>query len=245
MAPRHPRYGTECRIIGRQPSDAAATRQDVAVSVDPHDPGVAAPPSVPGRRHRTTRQAIEHTAFTLFLEKGFEETTVDDIATAASIGRRTFFRYFASKNDIAWGEFDAELDRLRLELAASPAGAPILECVRTAVVSANRYDLADVPALRQRITLMMSVPALQAHAVLRYAAWQTIVADFAAQRLGQDRDDLIPQAIGRAALGAALAAFDSWVGHSGTELADWLDLALGQLARGFTGPPRELIGDSD
>ena len=85
----------------------------------------------PGRRHRTTRRAIEQAALALFLANGYEETTVDDIATAASIGRRTFFRYFASKNDVAWGEFDAELARLHAELDATPSEKRVLHPQRT------------------------------------------------------------------------------------------------------------------
>ncbi|MCQ0020665.1 TetR family transcriptional regulator [Actinomadura madurae] len=62
-------------------------------------------PSAPrvGRRPRTSRGELERVALRLFAERGFEETTVDDIASAAGIGRRTFFRYYGSKNDVVWG----------------------------------------------------------------------------------------------------------------------------------------------
>lgn len=190
----------------------------------------------PGRRQATTRQAIERAALALFAAKGYEETTVDEIAAAASIGRRTFFRYFASKNDVAWGEFDAELARLERELGATADDLPVLEAVRLAVVRANRYGPGDLPALRQRLTLLVEVPALRAHAMLRYAAWQGVVAEFAARRLGQEPADLVPQAIGRAALGVALAAYTAWVEHDGLDLAACLDLALAQLASGFADP---------
>jgi len=60
--------------------------------------GATAP--APGRRRATSRQELEETAFGLFAARGFEATTVDEIAAAAGIGRRTFFRYFPSKNDI-------------------------------------------------------------------------------------------------------------------------------------------------
>ena len=73
-----------------------------------------------GRRPRTTRAELERVAFALFEAKGFDETTVDDIAAAAGIGRRTFFRYYPSKNDVVWGDFDGELARLRGWLAATP-----------------------------------------------------------------------------------------------------------------------------
>src|ERR1700689_4736598 len=71
-----------------------------------------------GRRRVTSRAELEQTAFALFAAHGFDATTVDEIAAAAGIGRRTFFRYFPSKNDIPWGAFEDELDRMRVRLKA-------------------------------------------------------------------------------------------------------------------------------
>jgi len=193
--------------------------------------------ALPGRRQRTTRQAIEQTAIALFLSKGYEETTVEEIAAAACIGRRTFFRYFASKNDIAWGDFDAELDRLRAELDATPSEVTVLEAIRLAVVRANHYDPSGLPSLRQRLRLLVEVPALRGHAMLRYAAWQAVVAEFAGRRLGHPSKSLVPQAIARAALGVSLAGYTAWAEHDEGDLEACLDLALGQLAMGFANPP--------
>ena len=61
-------------------------------------------------------------AFTLFAARGFDATAVDDIASAAGIARRTFFRYYASKNDLVWGDFDGELRRFRAWFGAVAAG---------------------------------------------------------------------------------------------------------------------------
>ena len=60
----------------------------------------------------------------LFYERGFEETTLDDIAGGLGIGRRTLFRYFDSKNDMVWGDFGGVLARLRDELKAHPDRYP-------------------------------------------------------------------------------------------------------------------------
>jgi mycofactocin system transcriptional regulator len=164
-----------------------------------------------GRPPVTSRTELEHTALALFASRGFAETTVDDIAQATGIARRTFFRYFQSKNDVVWGEFDALLDELATWLAGAPADQPILEAVRDAVTRFNTLPPDAEPAHRQRMSLILYVPALQAHSTLRYARWRQVVAEFAARRLEQPLDDLAPQLVGHVALAAALAAYEQWL----------------------------------
>ena len=153
-----------------------------------------------GRPPSTSRGHLGHVALRLFDERGFEQTTVDDIAAELGIARRTLFRYYPSKNDIVWGDFDSVLDRLRAELAAQDRNVPMMDALREAVVASNAYPVALLPELRTRITLIMRVPVLQAHSMLRYAAWRTVVAEFAADRVGARADDLMPRALGYAAL---------------------------------------------
>ena len=85
-----------------------------------------------------TRQAvyaeIARTAMELFLERGFEATTIDDIATAAGISRRSFFRYFGTKEDIVLGDLAAQGELIRKELEARPAS----EDAWTAMINALR-----------------------------------------------------------------------------------------------------------
>src|ERR1700733_4483234 len=73
----------------------------------------AVPVARAGRKPVTSRADLEHVAFDLFDRQGFERTTVDDIARAAGIGRRTFFRYFPSKNAVPWGTFAGHLAKPR------------------------------------------------------------------------------------------------------------------------------------
>ncbi|WP_019815326.1 TetR family transcriptional regulator, partial [Saccharomonospora saliphila] len=81
-----------------------------------------APPARAGRRRATSREELERVAFALFADHGFDATTVDDIARAAGIGRRTFFRYFESKNDVVWALSIPGLDLMRARLRARPGG---------------------------------------------------------------------------------------------------------------------------
>lgn len=185
-----------------------------------------------GRPPTTTNAEIERAALDLFAEQGFEATTVDEIAAAVGVGRRTLFRYFESKNDIAWGDFDSVMRRLREALDAG-ADLPLMEALRRGVVESNRYPPDQEPGLHTRMTLIAGTAALQAHSALRYAEWRGVVADWAAGRLGEAPDDLRPRVIGYAALGSAMASFERWVASDREDLIGLLDAAFVALARGF------------
>jgi TetR/AcrR family transcriptional regulator, regulator of mycofactocin system len=188
---------------------------------------------MPGRRPVTSRAELEHVAFALFAEKGFEQTTVDDIAAAAGIGRRTFFRYFPSKNDVPWGDFERELERMRARLRACPPQVPLMDAIRLALVDFNRVDPDQIPWHRRRMTLILRVPALLAHSTLRFAAWREVVAEFAGERTGQRPDALAPQAIAHAVLGVAIAAYEQWLDRADADLSVLLDSAMRDLAGAF------------
>lgn len=169
----------------------------------------------------TTRAEIERTALDLFSRRGFVETTVEDIAEASGISRRTFFRYFASKNDVVWGDFDALLHDLDAWLRRAPDDGSMLATLRDAVVAFNALPPGAVPAHRQRMSLILYVPALQAHSTLRYASWRAVVVDYAARRLAVPMESLAAQLVGHVTLATAVTAYEQW-------LAD-VDGDLGQL----------------
>lgn len=190
-------------------------------------------PPTRGRPRLTTHAEVSRTALNLFATRGFDETTMDDVATALGIGRRTLFRYFASKNDMVWGDFDWVLDRLRDDLDATDPSTPVMTAVRQAAVSSNTYPADALPELRIRMTLITTVPALQGHSMLRYAEWREVIATFAARRLRRRPDDLVPLAIGHAALAASTSAFSHWVEHPEKDLRTLLDRSYGLLEAGF------------
>jgi mycofactocin system transcriptional regulator len=190
----------------------------------------------PGRRRATSRAELEQAAFALFAARGFEGTTVDEIAAAAGIGRRTFFRYFPSKNDIPWGAFEDELERMRVRLKACPPEVPLADALRVALIDFNRVAPAQVPLHRRRMELILRVPTLLAHSTLRFAAWREVVAEFVAERTGRRPDDLAPQAIAHAVLGVAIAAYEHWLDDPDSDLGALLDDAMRQLSGAFGGP---------
>lgn len=199
-----------------------------------------------GRPPVTSRAELEQVALDLFIRHGFNETTLDDIAAAAGIARRTFFGYFSSKNDVVWGDFDALLRGMGAWLDEAATDAPLLDVLTDAVVRFNALAPEAVPAHRQRMSLILHVPALQAHSTLRYADWRGVVARFAARRLGQPADGLLPQLIGHLALGSAVAAYERWLADDGADLAallaeafrTWALRPAVDTARGYEGAPR-------
>lgn len=152
------------------------------------------------------------------------------------------FRYFPSKNDMVWGEFDRELDRLRAWFEACPDEVPLMEAIRRGVVAFNEFPADVEPSHRRRMTLILTTPALQAHSTLRYAEWRAVVAEFAARRLGAQPDELLPRLVGHLSLGAAVAAYEQWLHDPGSHLGRLLDQSLGELVRDLTSPPSGLPG---
>lgn len=192
---------------------------------------------MPGRKRVTSRADLEQTAFGLFEANGFEQTTVDEIAAAAGIGRRTFFRYFPSKNDIPWGAFELELEKMRVRLKACPPEVPLMDAIRLALIDFNHVAPAQVPLHRRRMELILRVPALFAHSTLRFTAWREVIAEFVAARTGQRAGQLAPQAIAHAVLGVSVAAYERWLDDPAADLGELLDTAMRQLADAFGAPP--------
>lgn len=189
-----------------------------------------------GRKPVTSKDELSHVALTLFNLRGFDRVTVDDIAAAAGIGRRTFFRYFASKNDLPWGDFEALLERMADYLRALPAEQPLAAGLCSAVIEFNRFPPEEAPYHRQRMELLLHVPTLLAHSTLRYEAWRRVVAEHAARRLEVPEDSLKPQAIAWALLGLCLAAYEQWLRSDTADLTKVLRESL-QLVDGVLEQP--------
>ncbi len=186
-----------------------------------------------GRPPTTGPRELELIALRLFGERGFEVTTIEDIAAEAGIQRRTFHRYFSTKADVLWQGFDEEVARLRLALSEADRTLPLMDSIREAVVAINHYTSDDIPELRVRMELLSSVPVLQASAASHYDAWEAAVADYVSARTGAASDSLYPLAIGRTTLAACRTAYDLWLAQGESDLTEYLENALRALASGF------------
>ncbi|MEU0265185.1 mycofactocin system transcriptional regulator [Nocardioides sp. NPDC006303] len=185
--------------------------------------------SIRGRPAATTHAEIEQAAFQLFMSRGFEATTLDDIGEAIGVGRRTITRYYPSKNDIPWGQFDRTLDGFREILRSMPADLPLHVAVHRGVLAFNDFPADASPSHRDRMRLILTTPALQAHSVLRYTSWRQVIADYVAERTNTQPDDLLPQTIGQVALALALAAYQAWLADEDASLPHLLDATMAHL----------------
>jgi AcrR family transcriptional regulator len=177
------------------------------------------------------REQITDAALRLFAERGFDGVTIEQIADVADVSRRTFFRYFARKEDvlIAWKQQMA--DQLRMALAARPADEPPLEAVHRALA-----EVAAGYAERPELTLgLMRLfeggPAL--HADVDYQDWDDVLADGIAGRMGVDvvRDPR-PRLIATVGFAVLTATIETWAADRGSDdLVALLDSGFAELRR--------------
>lgn len=183
----------------------------------------AAPVARIGRQPATTHVEISHIGLMLFLERGFDSVTIDDIAAACGIGRRTFFRYFPSKNDLPWGQFDEMLEGMREHLDSLPRSLALRDALRVAIVVFNHVPAHEMRYHRERMALLLTVPSLVAHSAIRYEAWRQVIAVYVGERLGIAPSGLVPQTLGHVCLGVSLAAYEQWLADEDASLSDLID----------------------
>ena len=186
-----------------------------------------------GRRRSTSWDHISNVAIDLFAARGFDDVSVDDVAEAAGIARRTLFRYYPSKNALPWGDFEAHLTHMRDLLADLDPDVPIGDALRTALLAFNTFDDAETARHRQRMRVILQTAALQAYSMTMYAGWRAVVAAFVARRLGAKDDDVVPQTVAWTMLGVALSAYEHWLADESVSLMRALGDAFDTVSDGL------------
>ena len=175
---------------------------------------------------QTSIEDVEKAALELLAVRGFDDTSAEEIAAAAGISRRTFFRYFGSKNNIPFGNYAALLRELEEWLLSQPDDRPMFEVIVEAVVRFNRVHTDGPVAHRERMELIMHTPALRANAALVNAEWQAVLARYAAARMGEPAEALGPQLVAHVSLGAASAAYEQWLRDESSDLVEVMQRAF-------------------
>ncbi|MGI5191643.1 TetR/AcrR family transcriptional regulator [Promicromonospora sp. CA-289599] len=190
---------------------------------------------VPTLRERTRRAVhaeIAGTALRLFVEQGFEATTVDQIAAAAGISRRSFFHYFGSKEDVVMGDLEALGLRVRETLEARPATETAWEALRETFIDLHQRG-TDAATPLQIANMYADAPSLRARHLEKHLRWQELLAPDIERRLGIEPGAAAdPRA--RAVIAAALACLDvaveAWRQSGGTsDPVDLFDQAVAAL----------------
>ena len=189
-----------------------------------------------GRRRSTTHHQITDVAIDLFAGRGFDEVSVDDVAEAAGIARRTLFRYYPSKNAIPWGDFDAHLHHLRELLAAVDPTVSTEQALRDALLSFNTFDESEISRHRLRMQVILRTTELQAYSLTMYSGWCDVIADFVAARCATKASDLVPQTVAWVMLGVALSAYEHWLADESVSLTEALGDAFDVVRPGLNLP---------
>lgn len=149
------------------------------------------PPAKLGLRERKkaqTRETIARAALRLFAERGYDETTLAEIAEAADVAPRTIFAYFESKEDILLCEEGSFLDDLKRRLDERPAGTTTVDAIREFL---SRIEHAD-EAAKLRKKIILASPALQMKMRGRHAQLEPMLAESIAKDLGSEPGDIRP-----------------------------------------------------
>jgi AcrR family transcriptional regulator len=189
-----------------------------------------APARLADRRRDLVARDIRRTAITLFAERGFDAVSVQDIADAVGMSARTFFRYFASKDDILLDYERSLEDRLCAALRARPAAEGAVTALRAAYIETSTVapELHDAVVARARV--LLAAPALRARAHGEWTFGSREVARLLADRMGLDpATDQRPLVIAAAMSAAAVMAWDHWLengaaGDPSQSIAAALDL---------------------
>ncbi len=172
----------------------------------------SAPTSLRERNKARTRAELEEAAVGLFVRHGFERVTVDEIAAASGVSRRTFFRYFDSKEDVLLADQPRRLSELRAAFVVRPAGEPLLEVVRNALLTvADAYD-RERKVMLPKVRIITSSPSVLARSLERQVAWERTLAELVAERLTVDPEtSLAARVVGTTATAAMRAAVGLWL----------------------------------
>lgn len=189
----------------------------------------SAPPSLKARKQQVVRAALSTAAEELFLSRGFEKTTVEQIARTAGVSRRTFFRYYESKEDVMVERSDRFGELLLAELAARPREEPPLLAIRNALVPAVEAGLAERDLIRYVIRLLRETSALRRAIMERRNRLEERIAALMARRLGTARDDNTPMLLAFVTRALHDTAFNAWYDHETDDIAGLVDDLVGRL----------------
>ncbi|GAB4244384.1 MAG: TetR family transcriptional regulator [Acidobacteriota bacterium] len=181
------------------------------------------------RKRNFVRQEIWNAAIKLFAEKGFDATTVDDIAQAAGLSRRSFFRYFASKDDLVSFQLMGYAQELHRTILNCPKQDSPLDCIRRTVVHIARQS-AQSPHTRSAVDVAFRDSSARGAQLSKWAALEEKVAEAFAKRFHySSKDELKPRLLTALTLTLLDVAFRTWYQRGDADLPATAEEVLDQL----------------
>jgi AcrR family transcriptional regulator len=160
------------------------------------------------RKKQQTRQAIHEAAMKLFAERGFDATTIADIAAAADISPRTFFAYFSAKEEAVFQKFDVAFESFDRALRERPEGTTALQALRGWIENAVQEFTPSPQAMRLEAKLRRESPAVAACDLRHTRQYEQRLAEAVAEDLGEPVDALRPRLVAAAAMAALQTSSD-------------------------------------
>lgn len=179
-------------------------------------------------RSERTRVALRRAATELFAAQGVEATSAEQIADAAGVTVRTFYRHFPSKHDLLFSDYDTGLQWFRKALAGRPAGEPVLASVRAAIF-AFPYDVQAITQMAAFRAEELDPDRIVGH--LRQV--EADLADAVAEHLDRgspERARLDVVMTSRVVAAAVFSAMEVWMQREERSMADLADLTQATLA---------------
>jgi AcrR family transcriptional regulator len=161
------------------------------------------------RKKQQTRRAIHEAAMRLFAERGFDATTIADIAAAADISPRTFFGYFASKEEAIFAKFEQAFEEFDRALRDRPAETTALDALRVWVQHAAEEHMPTPDQMRLEARLRRESPAVAACDLRHTRQFEKRLAEAVGEDLGEPADALRPRLVAAAATAALQASSDA------------------------------------
>lgn len=191
-----------------------------------------------GRREQKreeTRRRLMREGQRLFAAQGFDGTSVDEIAAAAGVSRRTFFHYFASKEDVVLSRH-ADFERALLDaIRTAPREAPLLRVAEEAAIAAlASFDAEEARRIEQ---LKRDTPELRVKDHGKYERLEQAIAGALAERAGTSPDDLRTRLDAMLVTGVLRVGGAGWVSAvaAGEPIEDYVRQVVRALGQGLSG----------
>jgi len=187
------------------------------------------------RKKQATRHQLVDAAFKLFSKRGFDDVSAAEIAAAVGVSERTFFRYFAAKEDVLFPDAGEKLRHVQQLLAALPPELSLVDGVRRALVAMSDEYEGSKEITLQRARLVAGTPSLRVHILQREQEWVEEFAKAIGARMNLDEtNDLRPELAAAMIVTAFRVVFGRWLRSGGQgDMPTMLDQALAFLGSGL------------